>query len=78
MKDWEALTIDQLFTLREQMHEVLVVKLKAKQVELERRLQALNQASRLSKVVKPGLVGLLISFGPYDCASHLLPFVSNL
>jgi hypothetical protein len=35
----------ELFALREQMQEVLSAKLKAKKVELERRLQALNQLS---------------------------------
>lgn len=41
--EWEFMTIDELFVLREQMQEVLSAKLKAKKVELERRLQALNQ-----------------------------------
>ena len=43
--DWESMTIDELFALREQMQEVLSAKLKAKKVELERRFQTLNQLS---------------------------------
>jgi hypothetical protein len=39
------MTIDELFALREQMQEVLGAKLKAKKIELERRLQTLNQPS---------------------------------
>jgi hypothetical protein len=42
---WESMTIDELFVLREQMQEVLSARLKAKKVELKRRLQALNQLS---------------------------------
>jgi hypothetical protein len=39
--NWESMTIDDLFVLREQVHEILRQKLKAKRAELERRLQAL-------------------------------------
>jgi len=39
------MTIDELFALREQMQEVLSAKLIAKKVELERRLQVLDQQS---------------------------------
>jgi hypothetical protein len=45
MSDWKAMTIDELFVLREQMQEVLSAKLKARKVELEFRLQALNRPS---------------------------------
>jgi hypothetical protein len=38
------MTIDELFVLREQVHEILSEKLKAKRAELERRLQALVPA----------------------------------
>lgn len=48
--EWESMTIDELFALREQMQEVLSAKLKAKKVELERRLQTLD---RLSSDVEP-------------------------
>lgn len=51
------MTIDDLFALREQMHDVLSAKLKAKKVELERRLKQLNQQSKLIETVKPGLPG---------------------
>ena len=42
---WEAMTIDELFALREQMQEALSAKLTAKKVELERRVEILNQQS---------------------------------
>ena len=76
--EWECMTIDDLFALREQMQEVLSAKLKAKKVDLERRLQALNQQSKLIETVKPGLTGLLMSLGHCGCAWKLLPLVSNL
>ena len=43
--EWEFMTIDQLFALRELMEEVLSAKLKAKKAELESRLQMLNLPS---------------------------------
>jgi hypothetical protein len=43
--DWESMTIDDLFALREQVHEILRERLKTKQAELERRLLALARAS---------------------------------
>jgi hypothetical protein len=43
--EWESMTIDELFKLRELMQDVLSAKLKAKKVVLERRLQLLNQPS---------------------------------
>ena len=43
--NWQSMTIDDLFTLREQVHEVLRERLKAKQAELDRRLHALALAS---------------------------------
>jgi len=76
--EWESMTIDDLFALREQMQEVLSAKLKAKKVELERRLQQLNQQSKLIETVKPGLSGLMLSFGHCGCAWKFLPLVSNL
>ena len=42
---WEAMTIDELFALREQMQEVLSAKLTAKKLELDRRLEVLNKQS---------------------------------
>jgi hypothetical protein len=39
------MTIDELFALREQMQALLSAKLKAKKLELERRLQTLNLSS---------------------------------
>jgi hypothetical protein len=76
--EWESMTIDDLFALREQMQEVLSAKLKGKKVELERRLRQLNQQSKLIETVKPGLSGLLMTFGHCGCAWKLLPLVSNL
>jgi ABC-type phosphate transport system auxiliary subunit len=43
--EWESMTIEDLLALREQMQDVLSAKLKAKKVELERRLRVLNQQS---------------------------------
>ena len=76
--EWESMTINDLLALREQMQEVLSAKIKAKKVELERRLRQLNQQSKLIETVKPGLSGLLLSFGHCGCAWKLLPLVSNL
>ena len=45
MREWEFMTIDELFALREQMQDILSAKLKAKKAALERRLQSLNQPS---------------------------------
>ena len=42
---WDSMTIDELFELRELMQDVLSEKLKAKKAEIERRLQILNQPS---------------------------------
>jgi hypothetical protein len=50
---WESMTVDDLFALREQMQEVLSAKLKAKKVALERRLQSLNQLSNDIEATKP-------------------------
>ena len=33
--NWESMTIDDLFTLREQVHEILRERLKAKQAQLD-------------------------------------------
>ena len=57
------------------MQEVLSAKLKAKKVDLERRLQA---QSKLIEKMKPGLQGLLLTFGHCGCVWKLLPLVSNL
>jgi hypothetical protein len=40
---WEFMTIDELFELRQLMQNILSEKLKAKKADLERRLQILNQ-----------------------------------
>ena len=42
---WESMTIDELFELRELMQDVLSERLKAKKAEIERRLQILDQPS---------------------------------
>ena len=42
---WESMNIDDLFVLREQVQEILRERLKAKQAELDRRLNALAPAS---------------------------------
>ena len=43
--NWESMTIDDLFALRERVQEILRERLKAKQAELDHRLQALAPAS---------------------------------
>jgi hypothetical protein len=49
----EAMTIDELFALREQMQEVLIVKLLAKKATLlERRLLTLDELSRDGSAAK--------------------------
>jgi hypothetical protein len=55
LSEWESMTIDEMFALREQMAAVLSTKLVAKKALLERRLQQLNQQSRILVTVKPGL-----------------------
>jgi hypothetical protein len=72
---WESMTVDQLFALRNQIQQVLGAKLAAKKLELERRLQQLNQARR---VTKPDLSTVLMVFGHCGCAWNFLPLVSNL
>ena len=41
--DWETMTIDELFALRELMQHAISERLQAKKLELERRLQILNK-----------------------------------
>ena len=53
--EWESRAVDDLFALHEQMVAAHSAKLKAMKVKLERRLQALNQQSKLMETVKPGL-----------------------
>ena len=59
---WESMTIDDLFALREQVHEILRERLKAKREELERRLQALVPAPT-DVESKARLVGRAIGSG---------------
>ncbi len=53
MSEWESMTIDELFVLREQMHEVLSAKLLAKKAMLERRLETLNGPSSDASAANP-------------------------
>jgi len=78
MSEWESMTIDDLFALREQMQEVLSTKLLARKAAIELRLQQLNRRSRVMKTVRPDLQKLVMTFGCYGCAWTLLPLVSNL
>jgi hypothetical protein len=48
--EWESMTVDELFALREQIQEVLSAKLIAKKAALERRLLTLNHLSSDVKV----------------------------
>ena len=52
--EWESMTIDELFALRELMQDVLSERLKDKKAELERRLQALAQPSNNVGPTKSG------------------------
>jgi hypothetical protein len=51
--EWESMTIDELFALRELMQEVISEKLLARKAALERRLQSLNQLSNDVEATKP-------------------------
>jgi len=51
--EWESMTIDELFALRELMQEVISEKILAKKAALERRLQSLNQLSNDVEATKP-------------------------
>src|SRR5437868_5196117 len=53
MSEWESMTNDDLFALRNQMQEVLSAKLTARKVELEHRLRRLNQSSMKSRPTPP-------------------------
>ena len=55
MSQWESMTIDELFALREQMQAVLSARLAAKKIMLERQLQTLNQLT--SNIELPDLKG---------------------
>jgi hypothetical protein len=52
--EWESMSIDELFALRELMQDVLSAKLRAKKATLERRLQALDLRSSDAETPKPG------------------------
>jgi hypothetical protein len=78
MSEWESMTIDDLFALREQMREILSTKLLARKAAIEFRLQQLNRRPRVMKTVRPDLQKLVVTFGYYGCAWTLLPLVSNL
>ena len=43
--NWESMTIDELFELRELMQDVLSERLKARKAEIERKLKMLDPAS---------------------------------
>jgi hypothetical protein len=53
MSQWESMTNDELFALREQMQEILNAKLLAKKVTLERRLRTLSELSGNASAAKP-------------------------
>ncbi len=43
---WESMTIDELFALRELMQDVLSERLKARKAEIESKLEMLDHPSR--------------------------------
>jgi hypothetical protein len=51
--EWESMTVDELFALREQIQEVLSAKLIAKKAALERRLLTLNPLSDVKVDTRP-------------------------
>jgi hypothetical protein len=51
--NWEAMTVDDLLALREQVRDILRKRLKAKQAELDRRLRALAPASTAISTKRP-------------------------
>jgi hypothetical protein len=57
--EWECMTIDELFALREEMQEILSAKLKAKKAELEHRLKMLNREPSNLQLAKSGPTGLI-------------------
>ena len=52
-REWESMTIDELFALRERIAEVLSAMLKARKSALERRFQTLSRLSDNVEVTKP-------------------------
>ena len=50
---WESMTIDELFELRELMQDVLSERLKARKAEIERKLKMLDQPSNDVGPTKP-------------------------
>ena len=44
--DWESMTIDELFELRELMQDVLSERLKARKAEIQRKLKMLDQPTK--------------------------------
>jgi hypothetical protein len=55
------MSIDELSALRDQVHEVLSAKLVTRKAALERRLQQLNQPSKVLETVKLGVQKLLVT-----------------
>jgi hypothetical protein len=51
--EWESMTIDELFVLREQMQEILSAKLNTKKVEIEPKLQRLPSGVEATKPPAP-------------------------
>ena len=51
--EWESMTVDELFVLREKVQEVLIAKGKANKVELKRRMPVLIDCRAVSKLRRP-------------------------
>jgi hypothetical protein len=51
--EWESMSIDELFALRERMQDVLSAKLRAKKAALERQLQVLDRLSSHAEPARP-------------------------
>jgi hypothetical protein len=76
--EWQMMTVDELFDLHELMSAALKKKLITQKALLERRLQKLNQQSKLLPTIKPDLQKNLMVFGSCSCAWKLLPLLASL
>ena len=76
--EWQMMTVDELFDLQVLMSDVLKRKMITKRTELKRRLERLNQQSKLLPIIKPDLQKNLMMFGSCSCAWKLLPLLASL
>jgi hypothetical protein len=75
--EWQRMTVDELFDLHELMSAVLKKKLITQKDVLERRLQKLNQWSKLLPTIKPNLQDNLMMLVFCSYAWKLLPLLAS-